>query len=55
MWKYDKFHLENTDEAQCKIEFHILCSHIYVLRNVLNIPEKIVNIVSSGENSKFWS
>ena len=30
------------DEAQCKREFHFLRSHIYDLKNVLNIAEKIV-------------
>ena len=50
-WKYDKFDLENIDEAQCKREFRFLRSHIYDLKNVLNIPEKIVTtqlLVSSG-------
>ena len=41
-WKYDKFDLENMDEAQHKGEFSFLRSHIYDLENVLNIPEKIV-------------
>ena len=39
------------DEAQCKREFCFLHSHIYNLKNVLNIPEKIVTCqrkVSSG-------
>ena len=39
------------DEVQCKREFRFLRSHIYHLRNVLNIPEKIVTCqrtVSSG-------
>ena len=40
-WKYDKFDLENMDEAQCKIEFRFLLSHIYDFKNVLNIPGKI--------------
>ena len=51
LWKYDKFDLENMDIAQCKREFRFLRSHTYVLRNVLNIPEKIVTCqgpVSSG-------
>ena len=30
------------DEPQCKREFRFLRSHIYDLKNVLNIPEKIV-------------
>ena len=50
-WKYDKSDLENMDEAQCKREFRFLRSHIYDLKNVLNIPEKIVTCqrtVSSG-------
>ena len=50
-WKYDKFDLENMDEAQCKREFRFLRSHIYDLKSVLNIPEKIVTCqrtVSSG-------
>ena len=41
-WKYDKFDLENMDEAQCKREFRFLRSRIYDLKHVLNIPEKIV-------------
>ena len=39
------------DEAQCNIEFRFFRSHIYDLKNVLNIPEKIVSCqrtVSSG-------
>ena len=42
-WKYDKFDLESTDEAQCKREFRFLHSHIYDLNSYLS------------ENSKFWS
>ena len=51
-WKYDKFDLENMDEAQSKREFRFLRSHIYDLKNVLNIPEK--NSYYSV-TSKFWS
>ena len=50
-WKYDKFDLENMDKAHCKREFRFLRSQIYDLKNVLNIPEKIVTCqraVSSG-------
>ena len=39
------------DEDQCKREFRVLRSHIDDLKNVLNIPQKIVTcqrIVSSG-------
>ena len=49
--KYGKFDLENMDEAQCKKELRFLHSHICDLKNVLNIPEKIVicqRTVSSG-------
>ena len=50
-WKYDKFDLENMDEAQRKREFPFLRSHIYDSKNFLNVPEKIVTCqrtVSSG-------
>ena len=42
------------DKAQCKLEFRFLHSHIYDLKNVLNIPEKIVicqRTLSSGVNA----
>ena len=39
-WKYDKFDLENMDEAQCKREFRFLRSHIYDLKNVLKFQRK---------------
>ena len=50
-WKYNKLNFENMDEDQCKREFRVLRSHIDDLKNVLNIPQKIVTcqrIVSSG-------
>ena len=42
-WQYDKFNFENMDETQCKREFLFLRSHVYDLKIVLKIPEKIVN------------
>ena len=48
--KCAKFDLENMDEAQCKRQFRFLHSHIYDLKSVLNIPEKIVTCQRTGSS-----
>ena len=48
-WKYNKFDLDNMDEAQCKRKFCFLHSHVYDLENVFRENSY------SSEDSKLWT
>ena len=40
-WKYDRFDLESWDDAQCKTEFRFSKNDLFILLDILEIPEVI--------------
>ena len=40
--KFDRFQLENMDEAQCRRDFRFSRQHVYELKDASNIPDKVV-------------
>ena len=41
-WKYDSFDLEKLSDAECKAEFRIYRNDIYLLADLLNIPDQLI-------------
>ena len=41
-WQYDLFDLDKLCDDECKAEFRFLKNDIYVLKDVLQIPDEVV-------------
>ena len=53
-WNFEKFDLENFDDAQCLTDFHIRKNDIFRLKECLQLSENSGETKSSSYNKSFY-